>query len=73
VAGALTVVFGAVLSLLGVALLTDYRGVGARILEKTIPVSLRTTDPEKYRKILGFSYLIGGIVFAVVGIAVLAK
>ena len=43
------------------------------IVEKTIPNSLRTGDPERYRKVLGFSYLVGGVIFAVVGIVVLAK
>lgn len=73
VGGALAIVFGLVLVLLGVTLLSDYRSVGAQIVAKTIPNSLRTGDPQRYRKILGFSYLFGGIVFAVVGIVVLAK
>jgi hypothetical protein len=73
VGGALAIVFGIVLVLLGVTLLSDYRNVGAQIVDKTIPNSLRTGDPERYRKVLGFSYLVGGILFAVVGIAVLAK
>lgn len=71
--GALAIIFGIVLVALGVTLLSDYRSVGAQIVEKTIPNSLRTGDPERYRKVLGFCYLLGGIVFAVVGIAVLAK
>jgi hypothetical protein len=71
--GALAIVLGTVLVLLGVTLLSDYRNVGAQIVQKTIPVSFRTGDPERYRKVLGFSYLLGGIAFAVVGIAVLAK
>lgn len=71
--GALVIVFGIVLVLLGATLLSDFRNLGAQIVEKTIPHSLRTGDPERYRKILGFSYLLGGIVFAVVGIVVLAK
>jgi hypothetical protein len=73
VGGALVIVFGVVLVVLGLTLLTDYRNVGARIVEKTIPNSLRTGDPERYRQVLGFSYLLGGIVFSVVGIVVLAK
>jgi hypothetical protein len=73
VGGTLAIVFGIVLVALGVTLLSDYRNAGARIVEKTIPDSLRTGDPERYRKILGFSYLLGGIVFAVIGIVVLAK
>jgi hypothetical protein len=73
VGGALAIVFGIVLVVLGVTLLSDYRNVGAQIVDKTIPNSLRTGDPERYRKVLGFSYLVGGILFAVVGIAVLAK
>ncbi len=72
-AGALTIVFGCVLVLLGVALLSNYRSAGAQILEKTIPNSLRTGDPDRYRKVLGISYLLGGMVFAVVGIVILAK
>ena len=73
VGGALAIIFGIVLVALGVTLLSDYRNVGAQIVEKTIPNSLRTGDPERYRKVLGFSYLLGGIIFAVVGIVVLAK
>ena len=42
-------------------------------MERTIPNSLRTGTPERYRKVLGFCYLIAGTVFAVVGIVVLAK
>lgn len=71
--GTLAIVFGIVLIGLGVTLLSDYRNVGAQIVEKTIPNSLRTGDPERYRRVLGFSYLLGGIVFAVVGTVVLAK
>ena len=71
--GTLAIIFGIVLVALGVTLLSDYRNVGAQIVEKTIPNSLRTGDPERYRRVLGFSYLLGGIVFAVVGIVVLAK
>jgi hypothetical protein len=73
VGGALAIIFGIVLVALGVTLLSDYRNVGAQIVEKTIPDSLRTGDPERYRKVLGFCYLLGGIVFAMVGIVVLAK
>ena len=64
--------FGTVLVLLGVTLLSDYRNMGAQIVQKTIPNSLRTGDPEGYRKVLGFSYLLGGVVFVLVGIVVLA-
>jgi hypothetical protein len=71
--GAVAIVFGIVLVVLGITLLSDYRNAGTRIVGKTIPNSLRTGDPERYRKILGTSYLLGGIVFAVVGIVVLAK
>ena len=71
--GALAIIFGIVLVALGVTLLSDYRNVGAQIVEKTIPNSLRTGDPERYRRVLGFSYLLGGIVFAVIGIVVLAQ
>jgi hypothetical protein len=73
VGGALAIVFGAVLVVLGVTLLSDYRNMGAHIVERTIPNSLRTGDPTRYRKVLGVSYLLGGIVFAVVGIVILAK
>jgi hypothetical protein len=73
VGGALAIVFGIVLVLLGVTLLSDYRNVGAQIVEKSIPNSLRTGDPERYRKVLGFSYLVGGVIFALVGIVVLAR
>ncbi len=69
----LGIVFGIVLVLLGVTLLCDYRTMGTQIVGKTIPNSLRTGDPDKYRKVLGSCYLLGGIVFAVVGIVVLAK
>lgn len=68
--GALAIVFGIVLALLGVTLLSDYRNVGTQILEKTMPNSLKTGDPEKYRKSLGIGYLIGGVVLAGVGIVV---
>lgn len=71
--GALAIVFGLVLFLLGATLLSDYRNVGAHIVERTIPNSLRTGDPERYRKLLGFCYLLGGVVFAVAGILVLAR
>ena len=54
-------------------MLSDYRNVGAHIVERTIPNSLRTGDPERYRKLLGFCYLLGGVVFAVAGILVLAR
>jgi hypothetical protein len=70
---ALGIVFGVVLILLGVTLLSDYRAMGTRIVEKMIPSSLRTGDPDRYRKVLGYSYLFGGVVFAVVGTVVLAK
>jgi hypothetical protein len=69
VGGALAIIFGIVLALLGVALLSDYRNVGTQILEKTMPNSLKSGDPEKYRKTLGTGYLMGGIVLAGVGIA----
>lgn len=71
VGGALAIVFGIVLAVLGLALLSDYRSVGTKILEKTIPNSLQTADPERYRKVLGIGYLAGGIVFIGVGIVVL--
>jgi hypothetical protein len=69
----LGIVFGVVLMLLGVILLRDYRTMGTQIVGKTIPNSLRTGDPDRYRRVLGSCYLLGGIVFAVVGIVVLAK
>jgi hypothetical protein len=47
--------------------------VGTRILEKTMPNSLKTGDPDKYRKALGTGYLLGGIVLAGVGVVVLGK
>jgi hypothetical protein len=71
--GSLAVVFGIVLALLGVMLLSDYRNVGTQILEKTMPNSLKTGDPKKYRKALGTGYLVGGIVLAGVGVVVLGK
>jgi hypothetical protein len=71
VGGALAIVFGIVLVLLGIALLSDYRNLGTQILEKTMPNSLKSGDPEKYRKSLGTGYLIGGIVLAGVGIVVI--
>jgi hypothetical protein len=71
--GSLAIVFGTVLALLGVMLLSDYRNVGTRILEKTMPNSLKTGDPKKYRKALGTGYLLGGIVLAGVGVVVLGK
>jgi drug/metabolite transporter (DMT)-like permease len=73
VAGALVIFFGIVLVVLGATLLSDYRNVGAHIVERTIPHAVRTGDPERYRKVLGLCYLLGGTVFAVVGIVVLAK
>ena len=71
--GSLAIVFGTVLALLGVMLLSDYRNVGTRILEKTMPNSLKTGDPKKYRKALGTGYLLGGIVLAGVGVVVLGR
>jgi hypothetical protein len=71
--GSLAIVFGTVLALLGVMLLSDYRNVGTRILAKTMPNSLKTGDPNKYRKALGTGYLLGGIVLAGVGVVVLGK
>jgi hypothetical protein len=73
VGGALAVVFGIVLVLLGVALLSDYRNLGTQILEKTMPKALQTADPQKYRKSLGTGYLVAGIILAVVGIVVLGR
>lgn len=69
--GAFAIVFGIVLALLGVTLLSDYRNLGTQILEKTMPNFLQTGDPEKYRKALGTGYLIGGIVLAGVGIVII--
>jgi glycerol uptake facilitator-like aquaporin len=71
VGGALAIVFGIVLALLGGALLSDYRSLGTQILKKTMPNSSHTGDPERYRKALGTGYLIGGIILAGVGIVVL--
>jgi hypothetical protein len=71
--GALAIVFGLFLGVLGATLLTDYRDAGVKIVEKTIPNALQTGDPERYRKVLGSCYLLGGIVLAVVGIVILAK
>jgi hypothetical protein len=71
VGGALAIIFGLVLALLGVTLLSDYRNVGTQILEKTMPNSLKTGDPKKSRNTLGTGYLIGGIILAGVGVAVL--
>jgi hypothetical protein len=71
VGGVLAIVFGAVLAVLGLTLVSDYRNLGTKILEKTMPNSLQTGGPEKYRKTLGTGYLIGGILLAVVGTAVL--
>jgi hypothetical protein len=71
--GALAVVFGIVLALLGAVLLSDYRNMGTQILEKTMPNSLKTGDPTKYRKALGTGYLIAGIILAGVGVVVLGK
>jgi hypothetical protein len=73
VGGALAIVFGIVLVLLGVTLLSDYRNLGTQILQKTMPNSLQTGDPEKYRKALGTGYLIGGILLAGVGIVIMGK
>jgi hypothetical protein len=73
VGGALAIVFGLALVALGATLLSDYRNLGVQIVEKTVPNSLRTGEPERYRKVLGFSYLLGGIALAVAGIVVLAK
>lgn len=69
----MAIVFGIVLALLGVTLLSDYRNLGSQILEKTMPNSLQTGDPEKYRKAVGTGYLIGGIILAGVGIVLLGK
>jgi hypothetical protein len=69
----LGIILGVVLILLGATLLSDYRTMGTQIVGKTIPNSLRTGDPDKYRRVLGSCYLLGGIVFAVVGIVVLAN
>jgi hypothetical protein len=71
--GAVAIVLGLVLVVLGATLLSDFRNAGMQIVEKTIPNALRTGDAERYRKVLGFCYLLGGIVLAVVGIVVLAK
>jgi hypothetical protein len=71
VGGALAIVFGIVLGLLGVTLLSDYRDLGTQILKRTMPNSLQTGDPEKYRRTLGTGYLISGILLASVGIVVL--
>jgi hypothetical protein len=71
--GALAVVFGVVLALLGVVLSSDYRNLGAQFLEKTMPNSFKTGDPTKYRKALGTGYLIAGIILAGVGAVVLGK
>jgi hypothetical protein len=73
VGGAFAIVFGIVLALLGVTLLTDYRNLGTQILQKTMPHSLQTGDPERYRKVLGTGYLIGGIVLAGAGIVIIGK
>jgi hypothetical protein len=73
VGGAFAIVFGIVLALLGVTLLSDYRNLGTQILQKTMPNSLQTGDPEKYRKALGTGYLIGGILLAGVGIVIVGK
>jgi hypothetical protein len=67
------IVLGLVLIALGATLLTDFRRMGTLIVDKTIPDSLRTGTPERYRKMLGYAYSFGGVVFAVVGIVVLAK
>ena len=69
----MAIVFGIVLALLGVTLLSDYRNLGSQILEKTMPNSLQTGDPEKYRKAVGTGYLIGGIILAGLGIVLLGK
>jgi len=69
--GILAIAFGIVLALLGLTLLFDYRQLGVRLVERTILNSLRTGDPERYRRVLGLSYLLGGIAFAVVGVVVL--
>ncbi|HEY1653334.1 MAG TPA: hypothetical protein VGG09_15725 [Acidimicrobiales bacterium] len=69
----LVIVFGIVLVLLGATLLSNFRNVGVQIVEKTIPNSLRTGELERYRKVLGISYLLGGMAFAVVGTVILAK
>ncbi len=71
VGGALAIVFGLVLAVLGLILLCDYRNLGTHISQKTIPNSLQTGDPERYRKVLGSGYLVGGMVLAVVGIVAL--
>ena len=70
---ALAVVFGIVLVLLGVTLLSDYRSLGTQILEKTMPNTLKTGDPRKYRKTLGTGYLIGGTILAGIGVVILGK
>lgn len=69
--GVFTVIFGVVLVLLGLTLMSDYRTLGTQILEKTMPNSLKAGDPKKYRKALGTGYLVGGIVLAGVGVAFL--
>jgi drug/metabolite transporter (DMT)-like permease len=71
--GALCIVLGLVLAILGGALLSDYRHLGTLIVQKTIPHSLQTGDPDRYRQVLGYGYLLGGAAFAVVGIVVLAR
>ena len=69
----LGILLGVVLLLLGVAMITNYRSLGTQIVEKTVPKFFRVGEVETHRKYLGYSYLGGGVLFVVIGIAVLAK
>lgn len=71
--GVLGIVFGAILLVLGAAMISNYRSWGTLIVEKTVPKVLRVGEVESHRKTLGYSYFGGGVLFIVVGIVYLAK
>jgi glycerol uptake facilitator-like aquaporin len=71
--GIVAIVLGLVLAALGATMISNYRDLGIQIVEKTIPNLLRVGDAEHDRKTLGYCYLIGGIVFVVIGIVVATR
>ena len=68
---ALTIVFGAGLAVMGLAVLTDAGGFGTRMIKSYVPKTLQVGTLQTYRKRLGAGYVLAGAVLAVIG-AVLA-